>query len=174
MTAAACLAAFLEVQRERAGAYRRFDEVFKSYLATAAEDPYRSLMTSTTAEFQALSQRVLALEARLRGPLAAAPAADALRAVQGLERQKLQITLSLHALRSSLAHQRFSWQHEGHAGTGCSCAAAADEAGEPTQAEVEGACRESYQQLEACVRHINDALDEVRELRQELLAEAAG
>lgn len=41
----------------------------------------------------------------------------------------------------------------------------------PEQAEYEGAVRETYQQLQAAITSINDAIQEVRQLRQELLEE---
>jgi hypothetical protein len=171
LDAAGCLDAFLEVQAQRAEAYRRFDAVFQAYLATAAEGPYSAGMAASTTEFQALSQRVLALEAALRGRLAQGGAADALRAVQAGEREKLQATLALHALKSAVAHRRFSWQHEGHEGhEGCACGGAP--AGEASEGDLAGATRDAVRQLQACVTAINDAIDEVRQLREDLLPES--
>ncbi len=103
----------------------------------------RHAMVRLTGEFQQCSQQVRALEQQLGGPLAQPQAAELLRALQERERDKLQLTLSLQALKAAHAHGNFSWQAEeaaaggeesggaGHVcGMGCSHEGPADE---PTQ-----------------------------------------
>ncbi|PRW57989.1 hypothetical protein C2E21_3468 [Chlorella sorokiniana] len=174
--------AFIQ-QKERAAAYRRFDSAFRAYLQNQAEGPFRYVMGQLTAEFQQLSQRVIGLEAALRQQ-GSADLAALLRTVQDNEREKLRLTLALHALKSAHAQRRFSWQHEeeaaglapgvadllqGHlCGIGCAHGAPADE---PTQAEYAAAVRESYQLMQGAITAINDALEEVREAQQDLLAQ---
>jgi hypothetical protein len=169
-----CLNAFLGVQRERALAYQRFNSGFKASLEARtldAETKYKTLIHSLTAEFQALSQHVLALEAELRDSLRRQDCADALRAVQEGERRKLVATVGLHALQSGLAGQRFTWQRceeAGAVGGGCGHDHG-HEGGEATEDEVHGAIDESYKELEGCIRDINAALEEVMQLREDLL-----
>ena len=57
----------------------------------------RRLMAETTAEFQAVNERVRALEARLAGRLNRPDLAALLRAVQAGERDVLRFTLVLQA-----------------------------------------------------------------------------
>lgn len=175
------LDAFQAVQRERAAAYRLFDSAFRSYLQTKAEGPYRHVMAQLTGQFQELSRQVLAAEAGLRAA-GQGELAGLLRTVQENEREKLRLTLALHALKSAHAQQRFSWQHEeassslpagmadllqGHlCGVGCLHEAPADE---PTQAEYAAAVRETYQLLQGAVTAINEALEEVRQAAADLL-----
>jgi hypothetical protein len=80
--------------------------------------------------------------------------------------------------------ERFSWQH-GDGGIGgehtCShthehtSACAADHAGhtsvpeEPTEADIKGALKESYTELEACIAAINDDIAELQEIRADLV-----
>ncbi|KAI7843734.1 hypothetical protein COHA_002632 [Chlorella ohadii] len=177
------LDSFLAVQQERAAAYRRFDAAFRAYLQNQAEGPFRYVMGQLTQEFQQLSRRVIAVEAALTEQ-GSTELAALLRTVQDNEREKLRLTLALHALKSAHAQRRFSWQHEeqaaglapgvadllqGHlCGVGCMHGAPADE---PTQAEYAAAVRESYQLLQGAITAINDALEEVREAQQELLAQ---
>ncbi|KAL4434050.1 hypothetical protein ABPG75_000491 [Micractinium tetrahymenae] len=169
------------VQRERAAAYRRFDNAFRAYLQTKAEGPYRHTMAQLTGQFQELSQQVRAAEEGLQaagqGELTAL-----LRTVQENEREKLRLTLALHALKSAHAQQRFSWQHEeaagslppgmadllqGHlCGIGCLHEAPADE---PTQAEYAAAVKETYQLLQGAVTAINEAIEEVQQAAADLL-----
>jgi hypothetical protein len=114
---------------------------------------------------QQLSQRVRALQAQLEAGTCSeagqAPAlAAALRELQHREREKLRLTLTLHALRAPYEHRRFSWQQAG-AGGGPPMAAAEQHAcdggcaprhepatAEPTQAEHESAVREACVQLQ--------------------------
>ena len=69
-------------------------------------------MTQLTAQFSQCSQQVITLEQELAGTLQCPQAAELLREVQQAEREKLQLTLSLQALRAAHAHKRFSWQVE--------------------------------------------------------------
>jgi hypothetical protein len=99
-------------------------------------------MVQLTGQFQQCSQQVIAIEQALAGPLGQPQAAELLRSLQENEREKLQLTLSLQALKAAHEHQRFSWQAEegadaagvgwpGHVcGVGCSHQGPADE---PTQ-----------------------------------------
>lgn len=179
----------LEVQRERAVAYTAFHAGFKTYLETGVEGPYRFLMAQLTAQFQALSGRAVAVEAGFRDGLGLAAAADTVRALQGAEKRKLEATLALQAVRAAVEQRRFSWQHgEGGVGGEPQCghdhghghSCGAGKAGapppppEPTEADVKGATRESYREMEACVAAINDAIAELQELRAEALEAAAG
>ena len=173
-TVLAAVDAFLAVQQERAAAYQVFNEGFKRYLDDLKEDPYRALMGAATQEFAKLSGRAVAAETALRGPLGRPDAADIVRTVQENERAKLHVTIALQAVRGAVAEQRFSWQAEegGGAVVGCehACAGACGHAApeEPTEADINGATKESYQQLEACVGAINEAIAEMQELRAEL------
>lgn len=183
----------LEVQRQRALAYTAFSNGFKSYLNNGAEGPYRHLMASLTSQFQAMSRRVLAVEATLRDILARPDVADLCRTVQNAERRKLELTLTLQAVRAAVEQERFEWLRGGDHGVGAedaaaavghdhghghSCGAcgvsAADVPPEPTEAEVRGATREGTQEMEACVNTINEAIAELQELRAEIVLEGQG
>lgn len=182
----------LEVQRERALAYAAFNDGFKFYLENGAEGPYRSLMAGLTHQFQTLSQRALAVESALRGAgdaqgdstLVRPDVADIIRTIQNAERKKLELTLALQSMKSAVHQKRFSWQ-QGDGGIGgehtCNhhhehkdgaCSHHAEHAAlpeEPTEADIKGALKESYIEMEACIAAINDGIAELQELRVELI-----
>lgn len=134
------------------------------------------MMAAATDDFQALSLRALHLEAELRDVLHRPDAADIVQTVQRYERDKLQATLSLQAVRGAVANQRFSWQHEGGEGHTCGACSGISGCGhgstEPTEADIKGATQESYQLLEESVSAINEAITEMQQLRTELLEES--
>ena len=134
-------------------------------------------MQALTEEMAKLSIEVIAAEGRA-AEAGLPEVVELLRGVQGREREKLRLTLALQSLKAAAAQQRFSWQ-QGHGrdgaaaaehvcGLGCGHAPAPSE---PTQAEFDGAVREAYQELQAHVTAINDALDDARQAREDLLAE---
>ena len=179
----------LEVQKQRALAYTIFNNGFKSYLNNGAEGPYRHLMQSLTAEFQSLSQRILAVETTLRDHFNSPDIANLCRTVQTAERRKLELTLTMQAMRSAVEQGRFEWQHGDHGvgaegadgdhvhghGNGHSCGAcggsSADVTSEPTEAEIKGASKEGTREMDKCVELINEAIAELQELRAEALLE---
>ncbi|KAH7621967.1 hypothetical protein Ndes2526B_g02790 [Nannochloris sp. 'desiccata'] len=189
----------LEVQRERALAYAAFNDGFKFYLENWAQGPYRSLLAGLTHQFQILSQRALALESALRQESAEGETdttlnrpdvADIIRSIQNAERKKLELTLALQSMKSAVEQKSFSWQH-GDGGIGgehtCSShhhhssvghshdgngACAADHASlpeEPTEADIKGALKQSYIEMEACIAAINDGIAELQEIRIDLI-----
>ena len=82
---------------------------FERLLETGQLELYRQLCESVTAEFVAISQGVIAVEAALSGPLARPDLAQALRHVQLAEKEKLQLVRAAHAgprTRSQLPAQR--------------------------------------------------------------------
>ena len=81
---------------------------FERLLETGQLELYRQLCESVTAEFVAISQGVIAVEAALSGPLARPDLAQALRHVQLAEKEKLQLVRPAHAgprTRSQLTAQ---------------------------------------------------------------------
>jgi DNA repair REX1-B len=185
----------LEVQRERALAYAAFNDGFKFYLENGAEGPYRSLIVGLTHQFQNLSQRALAVESALRTGGAGSgeedslavnrpDIADVIRAIQNAERKKLEVTLAMHSMKAAVHHERFSWQH-GDGGIGgehtCNhhhhghshdengaCAEHAVLREEPTEGDINGALKESYNEMEACIVAINDGIAELQEFKLDL------
>eukprot|EP00877_Chromochloris_zofingiensis_P007611 jgi/Chrzof1/3102/Cz12g12030.t1 len=220
------LQAFLQVQARRAEYYTSFHDAFKTYMATKAEGPYKHAMQQLTAAFGACSRDVIAVENCLRDDVSRSDLTALLRSVQSHEKNKLQLTLSLQALKAAHAAGRFSWQQQGGgddsdvghasdqnhgdhpAGPGQSSVTAgsddqrqddaatpADPHGchdhhhhdnhghndhgaaagghvcghhggqanmEPSEYEYHAAVKEAVQQLDAAVKGINEALDEVR------------
>lgn len=75
-------------------------------------------MAQLTQQFNQCSLEVIALQQRLSGPLGLPQTADLLGELQGQERRKLQLTLSLQALKAAHAHRQFSWQEEEGGGEG--------------------------------------------------------
>ncbi|MEW5301242.1 MAG: hypothetical protein WDW38_004801 [Sanguina aurantia] len=104
------LRGFQQVQSMRAQHYATFHTAFKDFLVTRQEGPHQRLMAQLSGAFGACSQRVRAIESVLsirhdRGDLA-----RLLDTLQGLEREKLRLTLALQALRQAHAFHTFSWQ----------------------------------------------------------------
>lgn len=169
------LDAFMAAQAERAVQYAQLDAAYRAYLDNGAEGPYRYVMQACVRVFQACSLQVRAAEAGLR-EAGRQDLAGLLRGVQEQERRKLELTLSLQALKAAHAQRRFSWQHEeaaeergAHAhGDECGAGCAHGAVPEPTQAEWEAAVREAYRELQATITSINEAIDEAREERAEL------
>eukprot|EP00887_Chlorella_sp_A99_P003665 scaffold7.g3665.t1 len=155
----------ITLQAERAVQYAQLDAAYRAYLDNGAEGPYRYVMQAC----------VRAAEAGLR-EAGRQDLAGLLRGVQEQERRKLELTLSLQALKAAHAQRRFSWQHEeaaeergAHAhGDECGAGCAHGAVPEPTQAEWEAAVREAYRELQATITSINEAIDEAREERAEL------
>lgn len=181
---------FSDLQAQRAQAYSRFDAGFRRYLDTAQEGIYRcevlqrtrhdqttlsfrKLLAEMTVQFQTLSQGVREVEAALRDA-GHDDLAALLRQVQEQEREKLQSTLALQALRAARAHKRLGWQdgddegvgaentphcaghhHHSEAGHACSPPAA------PSKAEYEAALGEAIRSLQSTVTTINGLLEEV-------------
>lgn len=81
---------------------------------TKAEGPYLRALQAATTEFSSLSQQARNAEAELR-KCSEHDLAATIRRIQELERQKLQATVQLQALRKAEAFQIFPWQHDGAA-----------------------------------------------------------
>lgn len=137
---------------------------------------------------------MLAAEAALNDA-GRADLAALLREVQAAERRRLELSLSLQALRAARSLRRFSWQQEpggedaadtgigadscstcsmhgthGHT-SGHSCGSAASRPPpEPSKAEWEAAAAEAIKGLQECTMAINDAIGEVRQEVAELTA----
>lgn len=153
---AALLRLFLSRQEERVAIYHRFEEGFTLFLQVAEATGYQTLVAKITAEFSAVSAGVNAIEAQLRGRGAATQAlADALRAVQALEREKLQLTAQLHIVRHGLAVDAL--HADGVVDDAAAVAAASRTA--PLRAEEAEDLRGQLMRLTA---RLNDAIDEVR------------
>jgi hypothetical protein len=124
---------FLERQQERVGVYRRFEEGFVLFLQVAEADGYQALVKQTTEAFTVVSAAVNELETVVRERGAGAHAlADAIRKVQTLEREKLQLTAQLHIVRHGLALDALFAEHADAGGGG-------DGDDSQTQASEEGA-----------------------------------
>lgn len=124
---------FLERQQERVGVYRRFEEGFVLFLQVAEADGYQALVKQTTEAFTVVSAAVNELETVVRERGAGAHAlADAIRKVQTLEREKLQLTAQLHIVRHGLALDALFAEHADAGGGG-------DDDDSQTQASEEGA-----------------------------------
>lgn len=96
--------AFLQRQEERVGVYRRFDEGFLRFLQVPEAGGYEALSRQTTAAFATISSAINAVEAELRTRGAECQGVVAsLRAVQELEREKLQLTAQIHIVRHGQA-----------------------------------------------------------------------
>ena len=158
---------FLSRQEERVGVYRQFEEGFKLFLQVAEAQGYEALVQKTTATFRGISAAVNAIETELRARGSALlPTAETLRRVQGMERQKLELTARLHILRHGLAVDTLQTDM----GVDEASANAASRTA-PLRAEE---AREVEGQLEALREQLNDAIDEVRcELCDELDEEEA-
>jgi len=119
--------------------------------------------------------------------------ADIIRTIQNAEKKKLELTLALQSMKSAVEHKKFSWQHgEGGVGGEHTCgshhhhhssaghthdgngACAADHAShasvpeEPTEADIKGALKQTYTEMEACIAAINDGIAELQEILADL------
>jgi hypothetical protein len=150
---AALLRLFLARQEERVAVYRRFEEGFLLFLQVAEANGYEALVKSTTATFATISAGVNTVEAELR--TRSLPLADAVRRVQGIERDKLELTARLQILRHALAVDKL------HAdGIGADSAGAATAARTATLRAEEA--REVEAKLAELTVRLNEELDEVR------------
>lgn len=160
---------FLQAQEERARGYATLSAAHRLYMENKAEGPYRFVMNDVTAIFQNVSERVRGIEAHLvqhgRDDLALL-----LRQVQEGEREKLEISLSLQALRTALAQGQFSWRTDDAAAAGgvgapsnrCNHSERGHSTQEPSQKDMDEAISECIKTLESVVQQINDALEEIR------------
>lgn len=177
---------FTDLQAQRAQAYTNFDAGFRRYLETAQEGIYRcvpwhpqpcvklftnrKLLAEMTVQFQQLSQGVREVEAALRDA-GHDDLASLLRQVQEQEREKLQSTLALQALRAARVHQRLPWENAGDEGVGAEASTtcthhhahghACAPPPAPTKAEYEAALGEAIRSLQSTVTTINGLLEEV-------------
>ena len=166
---------FMERQEERVGVYRHFEEGFLLFLEVAEADGYQALVKQATGVFATVSAAVNELEAVLRERGAAAQLiANAIRTIQGLEREKLQATAQLHIVRHGLAIDALRDEHvaaddddDGDAettGCGGGVAYAVGGGGGGSRAsalraeEADGLTR----QLAEITSSLNEALDEIR------------
>lgn len=122
--------------------------------------------------------QVIAVENELKQQQSRQDLAALLRSIQEHERSKLQLTMSLHALRQAHREQMFTWQNppdpaadadavgnepavHSHAGhrpgcIGCSEQTCSNPAQKVTRAEYEAAVGEAQLQLDNTVRGINE------------------
>jgi hypothetical protein len=116
--------------------------------------------------------------------------ADIIRTIQNAERKKLELTLALQRMKSAVELKIFSWQHgdggiggehtcsshhhhhhsssnvgHTHEGNGACAASHASLPEEPTEADIKGALKQSYTEMEACIAAINDGIAELQEIR---------
>jgi hypothetical protein len=160
----------LRIQSDRAEAYTRLDQGFRSYMAKASETRYSEALKSLTSDFQSLSHRVLAAEARLKD----APNLDlaaVVRSIQDAERRKLELTIGLHAARAA-SEQR----HEKEADSDVlrsregihSCCTTHEHEDFLLDSDAKVAIKEIYKELETTVGTLNAAIQELMEARLEL------
>lgn len=183
-TALHLLRGFQAAQEERSQTYSQLSAGFKQFLEDRQEVPYQALLEQATRAFAHCSQKVLTIEKALSAPHVSRHDLSAmLRRVQEGERDKLQATVSLHALKAAIAiradkkaqgHQHHTCQHGHHHthGPGEMCDHDHDkEEEETTEEECDAAVRDTLKRLDGCVSRINEALEEVRyevaELAQE-------
>ena len=97
------LRSFLRLQESRVRTYQGFDGCLRDYLASLDKARYLASCKRITTEFSRISQEIITIEESLRSSERTSPAADAIRKVQELEREKLRKTvvrqafLALHA-----------------------------------------------------------------------------
>jgi len=152
----ALLRVFLERQEERVAAYRRFEEGFLLFLQVAEAEPasYEALVKHSTGIFATISAAINGIESELRGRgPAALQLADLLRSIQGLEREKLQLTAQLQIVRHGLALDALRAEGDEFDADGMEARMAALRADE-------GA--DLGRRLTSLTGQLNDALDEVR------------
>lgn len=122
-----------------------------------------------TVQFQQLSQGVRDVEASLRDA-GHDDLAQLLRQVQEQEREKLQSTLALQALRAARVHKRLGWEDDADEGLGAQSAShvcghhhhadghACSPPAAPTKAEYEAALSEAIRSLQSTVTTINECV----------------
>jgi len=108
-----------------------------------------------------LSQEIIRLEALCNDHLQRPDISSILRALQESEKNKLQLTSDLYALKNSgLLHRDDGAIGEDHIGCGCLGEA-------PLPQEAKQAAAEAYRQLEVCIHTINDFIQELQHLKVE-------
>jgi hypothetical protein len=156
--ASALLRLFFQCQEERVSIYRRFEEGFRQFMEVQEADGYQALVKHVTASFSAVSMHVNRIEQELGGRDAAAKMlATMLRAVQNLEREKLQITAQLHIVRHGLGVDALLVEKEEEESDADKVGPAARTAALRAEEEAELAER-----LARLTEQLNDALDEIR------------
>lgn len=174
----ACFDEFFEIQSLRAEAYSRFEESFRKYVECPQgqnDYNYRSMMMRLTSEFSNLSNRVKELQKDFEN-MGRLKESELLRRLQNSEREKLELTLTLQALRTALAtHDSRSSEIEDHAAIGGNCGNAdsihchSEEISTIHADDLKSAIAENYKVMERCVIQINDILEELREIKGDLL-----
>lgn len=167
----------LDIQRQRAIEYASFHSGFRLHLKNTSSSNssihiYRQLTASLTPRFQSLSQQALAVEALLRDVLHRMDVADVVRRIQDAEKEKLEMTLALHALRSASAvqqkqHDDHHHHHSHHHNCGGGVEGDDDDDVSSKENEIKNAIQETYVSLEECVGTINDAISELHQLKQD-------
>ena len=148
------LRVFLEQQEARVAVYRRFEDGFMLFLQVAEANGYEALVSSTTANFAAISASVNRVEAELKSRGAAGSTlAATLRGVQLLEKDKLQSTAQLQILRHGIKIDEINRESEDDA------AALAATRTHALRSEEAAGLRA---RLTEVTEQISEALDEVR------------
>lgn len=185
------LTCLLAAQQRRVDSFRAFRAAFDRLLATGDLPAYNAACKDVGAAFSVQSAEVNATGASLRSA-GRADLFEAVRTLQGFEKEQLRLEATLQVLRKAHAEGKWSWQRVGVSlegvaprdvrpdwarGAGCreqTAGAAEDAPGcqccgpEPTEAEYTNALAEATQALQAAVTNINDTLAELREAAADL------
>ena len=157
LSSAALVRHFFQRQEERVAAFHRFEDGFRRFLQVAEADGYQDLVRHATETFATISSGVNAIEAELRQRSAACAAcAEAIRVVQTLERERLQLTAQLQIVRHGIALDNLraeSAQVAEEEVEGASTRAAAMRTSESSELST---------RLTEVTTQLNEALDELR------------
>eukprot|EP01114_Cavostelium_apophysatum_P017201 TRINITY_DN5052_c0_g2_i1.p1 TRINITY_DN5052_c0_g2~~TRINITY_DN5052_c0_g2_i1.p1 ORF type:complete len:146 (-),score=42.53 TRINITY_DN5052_c0_g2_i1:205-642(-) len=135
---------FLQLQTQRVAVYTRFHQIFKEYIENKDFSAYDEKVRHITAEFAQISKQIISTEQQLRDQHANS-AANLIRLIQENEKEKLQLTIAQQIMKKENL---------------------VDQEGEYDPL-YEHQLKLKSQKLNEIILNINDALEEIRELRSE-------
>jgi|EP01047_Picozoa_sp_COSAG01_P060745 hypothetical protein len=90
---------FQAQQLRRVQAYHQLADAQRMLMRTGDLFTYQKCVQSVTVEFKDCSARIMAISGHLRGRLKSPTAAQIMDDIQGMEQQKLQLTVALHTAK---------------------------------------------------------------------------